>query len=104
VGLMLKLLLPDTLPPAVVTDTLPVVAPGMTMPTSVVPLSDTTMADTPPMVNAVGVLRLVPVIVTSVPTGPLAGLKEVMVGVCAKDEKQIAMMTKRRLIFFIVIV
>jgi len=27
-----------------------------------------------------------------------------MVGVCAKDEKQIAMMTKRRLIFFIVIV
>jgi len=37
------------------------------------------------MVKAVGVVKLVPLMVTSVPTGPVAGLKEVMVGTCAKS-------------------
>jgi len=46
----------------------------------VVPELEITIAAVPPMVKAVGLLKLVPVIVTSVPTGPLAGVKEVMVG------------------------
>ena len=68
-------------PPDVVTDTPPVVAPGMTIATRLVPVFDMMMAETPP-IETVGVpaLRLVPEIVTSVPTGPVAGLKEVTVG------------------------
>ena len=57
-------------PPAVVITIVPVTVPGITMPTSVVPLLETTMAAAPPMVNAVGVLKSVPVIVTKVPTAP----------------------------------
>ncbi len=68
------------MPPAVVIEITPVTAPGMTMPTSVIPELEITMAVVPPIVKAVGLLKLVPVIVTSVPTGPLAGVKEVMVG------------------------
>jgi hypothetical protein len=41
---------------------------------------DITKAVTPLMLNAVAVLRLVPVMVTSVPTGPEVGLKEVIAG------------------------
>ena len=72
---------PVAVPPAVVTDTVPVVAPGITKPTSWVPVLEITRAVTPPMVKAVGLPRLVPVMVNSVPIGPLAGVKEVMVGV-----------------------
>ena len=68
------------MPPAVVTEIAPVAAPGITKPTSWVPVLVTTSAEVPPMVKAVGLLRLVPVMVTSVPTGPVAGLKEVMAG------------------------
>jgi hypothetical protein len=82
-----KLPLPEAVPPDVITDTLPVTAPGMTMPTRESLLPETSIADTPPMVKAVGLLRLVPVMVTNVPTGPLAGLKDVMVGTCEKAEK-----------------
>ncbi len=67
-------------PLAVVKDIVPVTAPGMTIPTRVVPVLEMTMAAVPPMVKAVGVPRLAPVMVTNVPTGPLAGLKEVMTG------------------------
>ena len=63
VGVTMKLLLAMAVPPDVVTDTAPVAAPGMTIPTSVVPVSDTEIAATPPMLNAVGLLRLVPVMV-----------------------------------------
>ena len=66
--------------PAVVKDIVPVAAPGMTIPTRLVPVLEMTMAAVPPMVKAVGVPRLVPVMVTNVPTGPLAGLKEVITG------------------------
>ena len=72
---------PVAVPPAVVTDTVPVTAPGITKPTSCVPVFEITRAVVPPMVKAVGLARLVPAIVTSVPAGPLAGVKEVMVGV-----------------------
>ena len=60
--------------------TVPVAAPGITIPTNVVPLLETTMAAVPPMVNAVVELKSVPVIVTSVPTGPDDGLNEVIAG------------------------
>ena len=79
----MKLLPLLAVPPAVVTDTIPVIAPGITMPTSVVPLFETAIAEVPPIVNAVGVLKLVPVIVTRVPTGPDEGVNELMVGGCA---------------------
>ena len=67
-------------PPAVVTDTIPVAAPGMIMPTSVFPLLETGIADTPPMVKAVSVPRFVPVMVTRVPTGPDDGVNDVTAG------------------------
>jgi hypothetical protein len=66
---------------------MPITDPGMTIPTKLLPVFDTTIAATPPMVKAVGLLRLVPVIVTNVPTGPLAGLKDVIMGACEKAEK-----------------
>ena len=58
----------------------PEAAPGITMPTNVVPSLETTMPEIPPIVNDDGLLRFVPVIVTNVPTGPVSGVKEVMVG------------------------
>jgi len=71
-------------PPRLVTETAPVVAPGITIATKVVPSLETEMAATPPMLVAVGwvvgLLRLVPVMVTKVPMGPDVGLKAVMVG------------------------
>jgi hypothetical protein len=67
----------------VVTLTAPVVAPGITIATKLVPVLLIAIAATPPIVIAVGLLKLVPVIVTKVPTEPLAGANEVIVG-CAK--------------------
>ena len=67
-------------PPAVITEIVPVFAPGITMPTSVVPSFETAIAETPPIVNADGLLRFVPLIVTNVPTGPDNGLNDVIVG------------------------
>jgi hypothetical protein len=55
------------------------------MATKLVPVFEITMALTPPMVIAVGALKLVPIMVTNVPMEPLSGLKEVMVGDCAKS-------------------
>jgi hypothetical protein len=95
-------LLPPVAALSAVTATAPVAAPGMTMPTSVVPLFDTTMAALPPILNSVGLLRLVPVIVTRVPTGPLAGLNEVIVvpGVAYAPIPIRHMTTKRIICFF----
>ena len=50
------------------------------MATKLVPVLDITIALTPPMLRAVGMFKLVPVMVTRVPGAPLEGLKEVMVG------------------------
>jgi hypothetical protein len=77
-----KLPEPVAEPEAVVMDTAPVPAPGMTNATKVVPVFDTEIAFTPPILRAVGLLKLVPVIVTSVPTAPLDGVKDVMTGAC----------------------
>jgi hypothetical protein len=71
---------PLAVPPAVVTITPPVVAPGITIATNVLPLLLIGMAETPAIVIPVGLLRLVPVIVTSVPTGPVVAEKEIIVG------------------------
>ena len=71
-----KLPVPVAVPVAVVMEIIPVVAPGITMPTNVVPVLDITMAVAPPMVNAVGDPRLVPVMVTRVPTEPVFGVNE----------------------------
>ena len=67
-------------PPAVVTLIGPVVAPGITIATKVFPLLLIGMAATPPISIFVGLLKLVPVRVTRVPTGPLPGVKPVSVG------------------------
>lgn len=77
---MVKLEALVTLQPIVVTLTLPVVAPGITIATNCDPVLETGIAAIPPIVIVVGLLRLVPVIVISVPTGPLEGLKEFIIG------------------------
>ena len=109
-GVTVKLLLPLAVPPVVETDTMPVTASGITMPTRVLPVLLTTMAFTPPIENVVGLLRLVPVMVTNVPTLPLVGVKDVMVGdwavkavvtTNAKREKSIAIKLLRNFIVFI---
>jgi hypothetical protein len=80
VGLSVKVAAEVADPPAVVKDMVPVDDPGITIPTRLVPVLEMTMAAVPPIVKAVGVPRLVPVRATNVPTGPLAGLKEVITG------------------------
>jgi hypothetical protein len=80
VGVTVKLLPAVAVPPAVVIEIVPVVAPGITIPTKVVPELETLIALTPPMLKAVGLVRLVPIIVTKVPTEPEDGENEVMVG------------------------
>jgi hypothetical protein len=50
------------------------------MATKLVPVLETTIAVAPPIVKAVGFSRLVPVMVTKLPTDPLEGVKDVMVG------------------------
>jgi len=67
-------------PPAVVIETAPVVAPGITIATKVFPSLETGMAETPPIVNEVGLPKLFPEIVTNVPTAPLVGVIEFIVG------------------------
>jgi hypothetical protein len=54
------------------------------MATKNVPLLLIGMAATPPIVTLVGLLKLLPVMVTKVPTGPLIGEKLVIVG-CATN-------------------
>ncbi len=67
-------------PLPVVTLTAPVVAPGITIATKLVPVLLIGIAATPPIVIAVGLFKFVPVIVTKVPTGPVVEVNEVMVG------------------------
>jgi hypothetical protein len=91
-GITVKLVLLYAVPSEVVTDICPVVAPAITVPTNCVPELETTLAVTPPIVKAVGLLRLVPVIVTLVPIPPEEGVKEVIVGgpVTTKDDEEFA--------------
>ena len=78
-AITVKFPLPVAVPSAVVIEIAPVVAPGITMPTNVVPVLDITMAVAPPMVKAVGDPILTPVIVTRVPTEPVVGVNEEIV-------------------------
>jgi hypothetical protein len=71
---------PFAFPPEVDTLTEPEVAPGITIATNVLPEKLIGIAVTPPMLIAVGLFRFVPVIVTNVPTGPLLGAKEMLLG------------------------
>ena len=72
------------LPLAVVRVIAPFTVPGITIATTVSPLFDTLMAATPPMITDVVLLMLVPIIVTTVPTAPEVGKKELIIGCCAK--------------------
>jgi hypothetical protein len=67
-------------PAGVTTVILPVVAPDGTV--AVIFVDELTMnvADTPPNLTAVAPVKFVPLIVTDVPTGPLFGEKDVIVG------------------------
>jgi hypothetical protein len=80
VGITVKLMPLVAVPPAVVIDITPEAVPGITKPTNCEPVLEIAIAETPPIVNAVGLPRLVPVMVTKVPTDPMAGVKDVIVG------------------------
>src|SRR5215471_14253290 len=80
-GVTVKLVELLAVPPAVVTLILPVTAPVGTV--AVIFVSETTVNEvalTPPNVTFVAPLRLLPVMVTTVPTAPLVGLKVVIEG------------------------
>ena len=79
-----KLVALVAVPSGVVTAMASVVAPVGTV--AVMEVSETTakLAGTPLNLTAVAPVKFVPVIVTTVPTGPLAGVKEVMAGVTVK--------------------
>ena len=77
-------------PSGVVTLIGPVVAPEGTVDVMVVFEFAVNVADTPLNVTLVAAMRSVPVIVTDVPTGPLVGEKEEIVGAAAQDAGAIA--------------
>jgi hypothetical protein len=68
------------LPLAELTVTNPVVAPGITIATIEFDEELMGIAFTPPIEIPVELFRLLPIIVTNVPTGPLLGAKEMMLG------------------------
>ena len=70
-----KLAALSAVPPGVVTEILPVTAPlGMVEVTWIFESTENTVAATPPNFTAVACERLIPLITTEVPAGPLAGL------------------------------
>jgi hypothetical protein len=75
-------------PPGVVTVIFPVTAPLGTVVEICVPdgFTENEVAATPPNFTAVAPLRPVPLIVTEVPTGPLDGEKDEIVGTGAQEE------------------
>ena len=75
-----KLELLSSVPPGEMTPILPVVAPTGTVAVICVALTSENVADVPLNVTPVTSLKPVPVIVTSVPTGPDVGVKFVMIG------------------------
>jgi hypothetical protein len=68
-------------PPGVVTVILPVVEPVRTVAVILVAELTVNVADVPLNLTEVAPVRFVPVIVTLVPTGPLVGVNDVIVGV-----------------------
>jgi hypothetical protein len=80
-----KLVAEVAVPPAVVTDIVPVVAPAGTFTDISVPTPWTTPCTPLNLTSYFGppsgpAPKLVPIMVTVVPTGPLVGVKDVMVG------------------------
>lgn len=75
-----KLLALAATPATVVMLTAPVVAPGGTLARNCVGESNVKIAATPLSVTELTLIKFVPVTVINVPTGPIVGLKEVMVG------------------------
>jgi hypothetical protein len=73
----------QSLPPGVVTQIFPVVAPLGTVAVIFVEDFTVNVAETPWNVTLVAPVKFVPVIVTVVPTGPEVGEKEVIVGLAA---------------------
>ena len=79
-GITMKLFVLITVPPGVVTPSGPVVAPAGTV--ACIPVSEVTvkLAALPLNVTDVAPVKFAPLIATPVPTGPLVGVKPVMVG------------------------
>jgi hypothetical protein len=73
-------------PSSVVTTMGPVIAPAGTVAVIVPELLTVNVAALPPNETAVAPVKFVPVIVTPVPTAPIAGAKEVMAGVTVKRD------------------
>jgi len=80
VAVTTKLLELAAVPPPVVMDTDPLLAPGITMATMVLPSLEMIMAGMPPIYTADGLSKLFPEILTKVPTAPAAGVKELIAG------------------------
>ena len=80
-ALTVKLLAEVAVPCGVTIKTFPVTAPLGTVAVTLVALTTVNVAAAPPIVTELAPLKCVPVIVTIVPTLPLAGLKLLMAGV-----------------------
>ena len=83
-GVTVKLAVLVAVPSSVVTVMEPVGAAKGTVAVTVPELLTLNTAVLPPNETAVAPVKLVPVIVTAVPTGPVAGAKELMAGVTVK--------------------
>ncbi len=81
----MKLVALVTLPPFVVTLIFPVVAPVGTVAVTSISETAVKLADFPLNVTFVACIRPVPLMVTSVPTGPLDGENELIVGVTRNE-------------------
>ena len=75
-----KLVLLVAVPPGVVTVILPVIAFGGTVAAICVLVSTVNAEVTPPKVTLVAPVKVVPLMITSVPTLPLVGVKLVILG------------------------
>ena len=87
----MKLVALVAVPPAVVTLILPVMAPLGTVAVICVEESTVNVADTVRNLTALAPVNAVPVIVTLVPTGPLDGVKPVIVGAACVTLKLVAL-------------
>jgi len=72
-------------PPLVVTLTVPVVPAPTTATITVAEVEVIEETGVPPIFTAVALVKLVPLIVIELPTQPLDGVKEVIVGVCPNE-------------------
>jgi hypothetical protein len=82
-----------TVPSGVQTEILPVVAPVGTVAVIFVEESTVNIAECPLNRTSVAPVKFVPLIVTTVPTGPLVGEKDEIVGLAAHDDGAAAIMT-----------